>query len=109
MFDPYENPIKHPITKAHYARYETYRTQMGMSLTDNVYFGTREDLDKKYREDPELKNIPLDYFLPYHIPFMDRAQRIGLPFWGISRTIDLLKHCIIFQILDAIPVFTDEG
>lgn len=109
MFDPFFKPIKHPANKEKYEEFEAYRERMGLDFTQNSYFGTNRQLREKYDADPSLRNIPLKYFYPYHPALAELAYRSGIFWWSHEDTVNLIKHCLIYQNLEAVPVFTDEG
>lgn len=95
--------LKCKTTRAHFEKYCSMRSKTGVSFLNTTIFGTKEELTKLFLEDQHLNQIPLDKldaYYPYYINLW--------PGLAESESVCLIKHSLIYQVIGAVPEFTDE-
>jgi len=94
-----EQAMKNRTTKEHYEKFEKMAKDSGISLKHSLYpFGyTKSHLEKLYKEDENLNNIPLAKFDGHFI----RTEIVNC----LAYNCCLFKHLLTYEILGCEPEF----
>lgn len=92
--------MNHPTTKQHYEKYHQLTTQLGIKFPNALLFKlTNQKLQEKYQQDKNLNNIPLKMLDSY----ASLLQARFLNKLSLAEGVCLIKHCLIYQVLNAQP------
>jgi len=95
-------------TREHYEKYKEMKEKMGITFKDSNIFGPREVLIDEFKSDEHLNGIPLRHFDAYYSLYGQHARRAGYLYYSLAENTSLIKHCLIYEVIGAIPQFTDE-
>jgi len=92
-------------TKAHYEKYRDMAKRARITLLGSTSFGTKERLERLYRADPLLNNIPLYRFDRYYF----RTRRIDGGPRSLAENVCMYKHLLTYEVLECTPVFVERS
>ena len=96
-----EKTVNHQTTKRHYEKYRDMAERACITLRDSTSFGTKERLERLYKADPLLNNIPLYRFDGYY--YWTR-QIDGGP-ESLAENLCMYKHLLVYEVLGCVPEF----
>jgi len=96
---------KHKTARAHYEKYRGMAKRTGVSLLKSTAFGTKEQLERLYKADPLLNNIPLYRFDAYFV----FAPRIDGGPVSLAENTCMYKHLLIYEVLGCVPEFVERS
>jgi len=98
-------------TKEHYEKYRNLVKKMGVCLNpdDLSMFGLSgvDDLRERFKVDEHLNNVPLQVFDFLYYVMLRNARKNGYKGYSLAENTSMYKHALIYQVLGAIPEFTD--
>lgn len=101
--------IEHKTTEEHYNKYRDMVSRAGITFKNNRsdYMGfNKEQLLELYLEDSFLNNIPLRDFDCIYLYCPAHIRKI---ITNLADNICVLKHLLIYEILEATPIFVENG
>lgn len=101
--------IKHKTSRSHYEKYAKLKEDCGISYKESSPFGTKEDLTELYKRDPLLNCISLPSIDAYYGTYGQLARRAGHLSFSLAENTCLVKHCLIYDVIEAEPDFQEEG
>ncbi len=99
--------IYHKTTKEHFEKFQKMIKDTNLTLKHDVYYlgYTKEELFELYRQDNNLNNIPLTMFDSYYF-FLTPEIKKNIN--CLSYNCCCLKHLLIYEVLEIIPLFLEE-
>lgn len=93
-------------TRKHYEEFRDMAKKAGITLKGAERFGTKEELAKKFLDDPWLNNINMyTAFDPLYPHMLPKMHRLGYKGFSLADNVCLYKHLIIYEILECEPEF----
>ena len=96
--------LKCKTTRDYFEKYCNMRARTGVSFLNSNLMGTKEELTRMFKEDPALNQIPLKKMDAYYPIYKDLWPGLSM-----AESVCLIKHSLIYQVIGAVPEFTDEG
>ena len=97
----------HKTSKAHYEKYAQMAKDAHVKFTSVPFGYSIAEIERLHSSDPNLNNIPLHKWDALVYGYWAYNKRGIVK--SLAEGVCMYKHLAIYQLLDAQPIFTDNG